>query len=226
MSSIVRCEKIERSYHDGEKELRVLRGIDLHVEQNEILAISGSSGAGKSTLLHLLGTLDAPTSGEIYFGDAPLSKMSKKEVDRLRNEEIGFVFQFYHLLREFTALENVMMPALTKGARAKDCKERAEELLATVGLAERMRHRPDQLSGGEQQRVAIARALFNSPSVIMADEPTGNLDETTGEGIIDLLFSLNENESTTLILVTHDLNLARRAHRWVHLHEGVAEVRS
>lgn len=219
------CRGLEKTYRDGTRELRILRGVDMEVKSGEILAISGSSGAGKSTLLHLMGTLDRPDKGEIFFRGEPLSRMAAAKVNRIRNEEIGFVFQFYHLLAEFTALENVMMPALCKGASRNEAGARAEELLAKVGLQDRTTHKPGQLSGGEQQRVAIARALFNKPSVVLSDEPTGNLDEGTGKGILELLWDLNRDLGMTLVVVTHDLNLARSAHRWVHLHEGKAEVK-
>lgn len=222
---VLECRGLEKTYHDGNRELRILRGIDLMLREGESLAISGPSGVGKSTLLHILGTLDRPTGGEVKFRGQPLQSMGRSEINRIRNEEFGFVFQFYHLLPEFTALENVMMPALSKGARRSDCRARSEELLGKVGLAERMTHKPGMLSGGEQQRVAIARALFNKPSVVLADEPTGNLDERTGEEIVELLWSLNRSEGVTLIVVSHDDGLAQRADRWVYLHEGLAQVR-
>lgn len=222
MSKVLECRDIVKTYRDATRELRILQGVDLALEEGEILAISGPSGVGKSTLLHILGTLDRPTSGEVLFRGAPLARMSRRALNRIRNEEIGFVFQFYHLLPEFTAIENVMMPALCKGARRSACHARAEELLVKVGLAERMAHKPGKLSGGEQQRVAIARALFNNPSVMLTDEPTGNLDEHTGEGILELLWNLNASDGTTLVIVTHDEQLAPKAHRWIHLHEGRA----
>lgn len=222
MNNVLECRKLVKSYHDGSRELRILCGLDLVVPEGEILTISGPSGVGKSTLLHLMGTLDRPTAGEILFRDTPLAMMGRSAINRIRNEEIGFVFQFYHLLPEFTALENVMMPGLSRGLKRTAIRERAEQLLTKVGLAERMTHRPGQLSGGEQQRVAIARALFNRPSVVFADEPTGNLDENTGAGIIDLLRRLNSTEGVTLVIVTHDDHLAEEAHHWVYLHEGLA----
>ena len=225
MSKVLECRNIVKTYHDGDRELKVLRGIDLEVEAGEILAISGSSGAGKSTLLHIMGTLDRPTSGEVLFQGRAWTEMGRKEISRVRNKSIGFVFQFYHLLPEFTALENVMMPGLGVGLRRSACTERAQELLEKVGLSERLRHKPGQLSGGEQQRVAIARALFNRPTIVFADEPTGNLDEKTGQGVCDLLWDLNRDGEMTLVVVTHDTDLAARAHRWIHLHEGLAELR-
>lgn len=222
--AVIECKGIVKDFHDGARELHILRGLDLAVPDGEILAISGTSGAGKSTLLHIMGTLDRPSDGEILFRGKPYGKMSRQAVNRLRNEGIGFVFQFYHLLPEFTALENVMMPALARGAKPKVCAERAEELLVKVGLAERMTHKPGMLSGGEQQRVAIGRALFNNPSVVLADEPTGNLDEHTGEGIIELLWELNRTDKVTLVLVSHDDRLAKQAHQWAVLHEGQAHI--
>lgn len=225
MSNVLECKNIVKTFHDGDRELKILRGINLQVAAGEILAISGSSGVGKSTLLHIMGTLDTPTDGELLYNGIALSSMNKQSVNRLRNQELGFVFQFYHLLPEFTALENVMMPALTQGIPRSQCHERAEELLVKVGLQDRMTHKPGTLSGGEQQRVAIGRALFNNPSVVLADEPTGNLDEHTGEDILDLIWQLNESDGITLVLVTHDLSLAKRSHRWIHLHEGKAQPR-
>jgi lipoprotein-releasing system ATP-binding protein len=225
MNSILSCKNIQKSYNDGNRELKILLGVDLEVREGEILAISGPSGVGKSTLLHIMGTLDTPTSGDVLYQGRALSSMGRKEINRIRNEEIGFVFQFYHLLPEFTALENVMMPAICKGASRKIAATRAEELLHTVGLAERMTHKPGQLSGGEQQRVAIARALYNKPSVVLSDEPTGNLDENTGGSIIDLIWKLNEEHGVTLVIVTHDDSLAAKAHRWIHMHGGLAELK-
>lgn len=217
---VIECRNLAKSFHDGSRELRILRGIDLAIYSNESVAICGASGAGKSTLLHIMGTLDVPSAGDVLIGGKPVATLGRSEVDRIRNEHIGFVFQFYHLLPEFTALENVMMPALSRGRRKKECLPRAYELLEKVGLQDRVTHKPGQLSGGEQQRVAIARALYNKPEVVLADEPTGNLDEKTGVGITDLLWQLNTSETTTLVLVTHDERVARRANRTVYLHEG------
>lgn len=225
MNNVLVCQQIQKHYNDGSRELKILTGVDLEVHEGEILAISGPSGVGKSTLLHIMGTLDRPTSGDVLYRGRALSTMGRKEINLIRNEEIGFVFQFYHLLPEFTALENVMMPAICKGASRREAAARAEELLQTVGLAERMTHKPGQLSGGEQQRVAIARALYNKPSVVLSDEPTGNLDENTGRSIIELLWRLNEEHGVTLVVVTHDDSLAGRAHRWVSMHGGQATVK-
>ena len=223
---VMECRQVVKTFVDGTRRLEILRGLDLAIHRGEVLAISGPSGVGKSTLLHIMGTLDRPTSGTVLFGGTDFTKMPRHQVNRIRNEEIGFVFQFYHLLPEFTALENVMMPALCKGRPRKALQERATHLLERVGLSERMTHKPGRLSGGEQQRVAIARALFNEPSVVLSDEPTGNLDESTGRGILDLLFDLSETEQMTLVIVTHDDDVAARAHRWVHMHEGRVVVRN
>ncbi len=224
--NIIECRGVAKAYHDGARTLEILRGVDLAVPEGKILAISGPSGVGKSTLLHIMGTLDKPTCGEVLFRGDPLHRMGAGRVNAIRNREIGFVFQFYHLLPEFTALENVMMPSLCKGAGRRACLGRAEALLEKVGLAERMTHKPGKLSGGEQQRVAIARALFNSPAVVLTDEPTGNLDERTGQEIVELLWNLNADDGVTLVLVTHDESLARRAHHWTAIHGGLAENRA
>ena len=222
---ILECRQVGKVYKDAEKILEILKGVNLRVPRGKIMAISGPSGAGKSTLLHIMGTLDRPTSGEVLFNGTSYATMSRWEINRLRNRHIGFVFQFYHLLPEFTAMENVMMPALCAGMSRRACRERAEDLLVKVGLQDRMRHKPGRLSGGEQQRVAIARALFNRPALALCDEPTGNLDEHTGADIIALLFDLNRLEGTTFVLVTHDERLAQRADCWAALHGGTAELR-
>lgn len=204
---------------DG-KQIEVLRGVNLAVPAGEFLAVRGASGAGKSTLLHLLGGLDLPTAGEIHFGGRNLAAMSNAELADLRNRRIGFVFQAYHLLPELDALENVCLPARLARLPAPEAERRARELLGRVGLAQRLHHRPRQLSGGEQQRVAIARALVNEPAVILADEPTGNLDSHTGGEIIDLLCALRAERQMTLIIATHDAAIAARAERRVELVDG------
>ncbi len=225
MSDVVlECRGVRKTFFDGSRPLHILRGVDLQVESGKILAISGQSGCGKSTLLHIMGTLDKPSEGAVLFRGEDISRKNGGFLNRLRNRDLGFVFQFYHLLPEFTALENVMVPGLSKGRSRASCQARAEELLAKVGLTERLRHKPGQLSGGEQQRVAIARALFNEPGVVLADEPTGNLDENTGTGIVDLLWRLNADDGVTIVMVTHDLDLARRAHTWAVLHDGVVAL--
>jgi lipoprotein-releasing system ATP-binding protein len=204
---------------DGD-ELSILSGVDFELGRGEAVAITGASGAGKSTLLHLLGALDRPTAGEVKVGGRPVAGLSDEELAGVRNREIGFVFQFHHLLREFTALENVMMPALLAGASMDESSARAHRLLADVGLSERASHKPRQLSGGEQQRVAVARALVNDPVVLLADEPSGNLDTETSQQLHDLLFELRERRALSLVVVTHNAGLADRADRTLELAAG------
>lgn len=210
MSEILEAENLYKSYFDGGKELPVLRGLGLKIGRGEIAFVVGPSGAGKSTLLHLLGVLDRPTAGEVRLDGVDLHGLREKERARLRNLKIGFVFQFYHLLPEFSAWENVMMPALisNKGQRAK-CKGRALELLKEIGLGDRVNHRPSQLSGGESQRVAIARALINEPEIVLADEPTGNLDSRSSHMIMELIRGLNEKRKQTFVIATHQEGLAQ-----------------
>lgn len=226
MSSFLCARDIVKEYREGDSVLRVLRGISLDVEEGEFLVIVGASGAGKSTLLHILGLLDSPTSGEVRFRGQPLTGLSNYQQSRLRNELFGFVFQFFHLLPDFDALENVMMPAMVRyRVRAwrrhrAEVRERAEALLRRVGLGERLRHRPSQLSGGERQRVALCRALINRPPVLLLDEPTGNLDSRTGEEIHALVRELNARERQTVVMVTHDESAARRAKRILRIRDG------
>jgi lipoprotein-releasing system ATP-binding protein len=231
MSNLIRVIDLHKSYYDivtvspmerGSKlaELPVLKGVDLEVQTGEILAIVGASGVGKSTLLHLIGALDRPTNGKVFYEGQDIFTFNDRELDRFRNQEIGFVFQFHHLLPEFTALENVAMGVLIARQNLDVAYDRARELLDYVGLAERLEHRPYELSGGERQRVAIARALVNHPKVVLADEPTGNLDRKTSEAVHDLLWDLNDRFSQTFILVTHNHALARRADRLIHLVDG------
>ncbi len=207
---------------DG-RELLVLRGVDLSVDHGETLAIMGPSGAGKSTLLHVLGALDEPTSGAVRIAGRRLSGLVDTEVARLRNELVGFVFQFHHLLRDFSALENVMLPQIIAGAERAEAESRATAVLEQVGLAERLHHRPNKLSGGEQQRVAVARALVNEPPLLLADEPSGNLDTETSKRLHDVLFALVEDHGSALIIVTHDRELAERTGRVRQLVGGVLE---
>ncbi|MCX5715130.1 MAG: ABC transporter ATP-binding protein [Candidatus Omnitrophica bacterium] len=215
---------IHKIYSSGSKDFHVLKGIDLVVESGKFIAILGPSGAGKSTLLHILGGLDVPTQGKVIFDKSQLHKLSDAALSRVRNEKIGFVFQFYHLLGEFNVQENVMMPGLIraepKSSRAQ-LKSRVQGLLDAVGLKERAAHFPSQLSGGEKQRVAIARALVNRPKLLLCDEPTGNLDSETGSGIVALLKKINTEEGATIVLVTHNLELAKPADRIYHLNNGV-----
>ncbi len=209
-----------RTYRMGKRNLEVLRGVDLSVARGEFVALRGASGAGKSTLLHLLGGLDKPDTGEIFFAGKNLATLPAAKLAELRNRKVGFVFQAYHLLPELSALENVCLPARIARVSAAATAERGRELLARVGLGDRMDHRPYELSGGEQQRVAIARALINAPELILADEPTGNLDSHTGGEIIDLLCALRDERQTTLVIATHDMKVAERAPKVVQLVDG------
>jgi lipoprotein-releasing system ATP-binding protein len=219
------AEGIRKVYRLGDgSELEILRGVDLEVRPGEAVAVVGTSGAGKSTLLHILGALDRPTAGTVRLGGEPLAGRSTDELAAIRNRYVGFVFQFHHLLREFTALENVAIPALVRGIPEDEALSRAKEILDAVGLAGRLRHRPWQLSGGEQQRVAVARALVNDPAVLLADEPSGNLDTHTSDGLHDLLFRIRAERATSMVLVTHNRELASRADRILVLGDGVLEV--
>jgi lipoprotein-releasing system ATP-binding protein len=211
---------VGKSYAMGKRSLTVLRELSLTVSRGEFIALRGASGAGKSTLLHLLGGLDTPDDGEIWFAGQNLATLRSAELAHLRNFRIGFVFQSYHLLPELDALENVCLPARIARLSANTAEARGRELLARVGLAERTDHRPAELSGGERQRVAIARALINQPDLVLADEPTGNLDSHTGGEIIDLLCSLREESQVTLVVATHDTNVAARAPKVVQLVDG------
>jgi ABC-type lipoprotein export system ATPase subunit len=211
---------LDRTYHIGKRTLNVLRGVNLEVARGDFLALRGASGAGKSTLLHLLGGLDVPDAGEISFAGKNLAKLSAAKLAAFRNFKVGFVFQAYHLLPELTALENVCLPARIARISVSDAAKCGRELLARVGLGERVEHRPYELSGGEQQRVAIARALINSPELLLADEPTGNLDSKTGGEIIELLKSLRAEKQTTMIIATHDARVAAHAERVIELVDG------
>jgi lipoprotein-releasing system ATP-binding protein len=219
MSNLLETVDLHKAFRVGAETLWVLKGVSIAVARGEILAVLGASGAGKSTLLHILGALDSPTKGEVLLEGKSISALSERESARLRNETFGFVFQFYHLLPELTALENVMLPTMVslsvrEWRRKKESfRERTTDLLGKVGLADRLRHRPSQLSGGERQRVAIARALVNSPDILLCDEPTGNLDSASGKGIRELLWNLRTEEGLTIVLVTHDERLAAEADR-------------
>lgn len=204
----------------GPEALHVLDSIDLTIQKGEMLAIVGASGVGKSTFLHIVGALDRPTSGKVLYGDVDVFGLDNNRLARFRNERVGFVFQFHHLLPEFSALENVMMPALIRRADRAEAVELATKILTDVGLGARLQHRPGELSGGEQQRVAVARALVLNPDIVFADEPTGNLDTHTGEAIHDLLCSINKQKNITFIIVTHNDKLAVRADRVLRMVEG------
>jgi len=213
-------ENLTKSFlHEG-RTVPVLKGIDLTLQESEMLTIMGPSGAGKSTLLHLMGTLDAPSSGRIYYEGRDLTRFSSASLAEFRNRSLGFVFQFHHLLPEFSALENVMMPGLIHGEPRDVMAERAGKLLEEVGLKERISHRPGELSGGEQQRVALARALIMQPKLVLADEPTGNLDTDTSRGIHELIFALNQQRGTTFLIVTHSSELASKMPRVVRMVDG------
>ncbi len=226
MSDFLAARDLVKEYVQGDEKLRVLRGVSLNVREGEFLVIVGASGAGKSTLLHLLGLLDSPTSGEVLFEGKSLTRLSGLQQARLRNTLFGFVFQFFHLLPDFNALENVMMPAYVRfrtlewARRRREMRARAADLLARVGLKERLRHRPNQLSGGERQRVALCRALINQPRVLLLDEPTGNLDRKTGEQIHRLIHDINRAERQTVVMVTHDETAAQAAGRLIRIRDG------
>jgi lipoprotein-releasing system ATP-binding protein len=212
----IKVSNLNKSYGS----LKVLKGINLEISKSEIIAIVGASGAGKSTLLHILGTLDSPDSGNMYIDGVNPFSLSRKKLSKFRNEQIGFVFQFHHLLPEFTALENVCIPAWIGGKPKNETMQRAKDLLAFLRLSERMDHKPGQLSGGEQQRVAVARALINKPSVILADEPSGNLDSEQAQELHTLFFHLREMYQQTFVIVTHNQELANLADRKLHISDG------
>jgi len=219
---ILRANNIKKSFLlDNKLRLNVLKGISLEIFKGEIFEIVGASGAGKSTLLHILGTIDKPDEGELYFEDINLLNLKDEELSRFRNKNIGFVFQFHHLLPEFTALENVVIPMMIDGRSFEECKGRAIELLDYVGLSERMNHKPSELSGGELQRVAISRALANNPKIIFADEPTGNLDTKNSQSIIELIKNLNRNFNQTFVIVTHNPELVQIADRVREIKDGI-----
>ena len=222
---MLRLENITKTFESGADRLQVLRGIDLTVDEGEIVAIVGPSGVGKSTLLHIMGALDTPTSGKVFVRETDVFAMSETERAAFRNRTVGFVFQFHHLLRELTALENVMMPCLIGGMDRSEAAERARELLAAVRLSDRVDHRPGELSGGEEQRAAVARALAARPLIVLADEPSGNLDRASSMELHDLIWGLRESMGQTFIIVTHNPDLYERADRVVALREGVVDER-
>jgi lipoprotein-releasing system ATP-binding protein len=221
--SLVVASGVTKTFDHLGRKLEVLRGVDLSIGDGEMVGIVGPSGAGKSTLLHCIGTLDLPTAGSIRIAGEDVTRLSSARLAQLRNRTIGFVFQFHHLLPEFNALENVLMPGLVQGKARRDVEPRARALLEDVGLKERMLHRPGELSGGEQQRVALARAVFLEPKLLLADEPTGNLDSATSAQIHDLFFSINRERRTTIIIVTHNAALAASMPRVVTLRDGRVE---
>ncbi|HDP99993.1 MAG TPA: ABC transporter ATP-binding protein [bacterium] len=213
-------DNIYKNYQLGRSSVEVLKGIDLEIYEGEIVAVIGPSGVGKSTLLHILGVLDRPSSGKLYINGDDIFLYDDKKLANYRNKTIGFVFQFHHLLPEFDALENIMLPGMIAGLPKSMLRERAESLLNDVGLSERMHHRPNELSGGEQQRVAVARAIINSPKLLLADEPSGNLDRQSAKALHELFWDLNGNLNQTMVLVTHNLELAKKADRVIELFDG------
>ncbi|WP_346862265.1 ABC transporter ATP-binding protein [uncultured Draconibacterium sp.] len=216
---MIKAENIKKSFGN----LQVLKGINLTIPAGKLYSIVGASGAGKTTLLQILGTLSKPDSGEIFFNDKNISTFSEKQLAAFRNKEIGFVFQFHHLLPEFTALENVCIPAFIAKTPKAEAEKKAKELIDYLGLADRMDHKPAELSGGEKQRIAMARALINNPSVVLADEPSGNLDSTNRDELHELLFKLRDDLGQTFIIVTHDDNFAERSDQIIHIKDGVIE---
>jgi len=217
---VVSVKDIYKDYYLGKNELRVLKGITFSIPRGEIVCILGPSGVGKSTLLNIIGTLDRPTKGEVYIDSKKVTGLNENELALFRNRKIGFIFQFHHLLPEFTALENVMMPGIIRKDNRDEIRERAEKLLKEVGLGDRMEHKPGELSGGELQRVAFARALINNPTIVLADEPTGNLDRLNSENLNEIIWALCKEKNQTFILVTHNEKLSERADRVIELFDG------
>ena len=220
-TALLSCQNVSKFYQEGTQQTEVLKQVSFSMQPSELVAIVGSSGSGKSTLLHTLGGLDQPSSGEVFIRGQSLQQMSPNALAKLRNQYLGFVYQFHHLMADFTALENVMMPMLIGQQNKTEAQGRAEQILSAVGLQHRILHRPSALSGGERQRVAIARALVNNPALVLADEPTGNLDHKTTESIFELIQQLNQEKQIAFLLVTHDLNLAEKLNRRLIMQDGV-----
>jgi len=220
-NAILRCQQLGMVYTEGPNDVRVLQDVDLQIDKAERIAIVGASGSGKSTLLHLLGGLDLPSEGSVWIDGQEMSGVSDKRRGEIRNQYMGFVYQFHHLLPEFTAVENVAMPLLIRGEDADSANAAASALLTEIGLGHRLQHRPIELSGGERQRAAIARALVTKPGCVLADEPTGNLDHKTADAVFQMMLELNQDSSTALVMVTHDTGLAERMDKIYHLEDGV-----
>ena len=220
-TALLSCQNVSKFYQEGTQQTEVLKQVSFSMQPSELVAIVGSSGSGKSTLLHTLGGLDQPSSGEVFIKGQSLQQMTPNALAKLRNQYLGFVYQFHHLMADFTALENVMMPMLIGQQNKAEAQDRAEQILSAVGLQHRISHRPSALSGGERQRVAIARALVNNPALVLADEPTGNLDHKTTESIFELIQQLNQEKQIAFLLVTHDLNLAEKLNRRLIMQDGV-----
>jgi lipoprotein-releasing system ATP-binding protein len=218
---LLEAKNLVKDYKEGKIVTSVLKGVNLSIQENELVSVVGSSGSGKSTLLHILGTLDAPTSGEVLFRGDDLSKLSQKKLSEFRSKNLGFVYQFHHLLSDFTAYENVAIPLMINNCNKKEIEERVKYCLDKVGLYNRAKHKSSELSGGERQRIAIARAIVNNPSIILADEPTGNLDHKTAMNVFDLLLELREQNKCSLVVVTHDNELASRFDRKIMMKDGI-----
>lgn len=219
--ALLKAQQLSKTFNEGELSVEVLKQVDFSIKERQSVAIIGASGSGKSTLLHLLGGLDLPDSGEVFINDKEMSGLNDEQRGELRNKHLGFIYQFHHLLPEFTALENVAMPLLIRRADTDESMQKAKEILDKVGLVHRLEHKPGELSGGERQRAAIARALVTEPACVLADEPTGNLDEKTADQVFELILELNQNLGTSLVMVTHNLELSKRADQVLELKEGV-----